>query len=431
LFRSAEPVALRVSLYFDFAKELVMENMADITARRSPEPPHPLQEFLRIPWANVLYLGSAMSILTGVSMVIRPIYDQQDLALERFGVLGALNGYEIAILAVTLALIIWRNIKRDAVALVVLMSAFLIGSAATLDTVAPGYAMAAVYLGVGGLLLAIGKGWLVSTYAIGRFTRTQWAGISLVVAWNFLAPGILGNILGSGGLADDLRPVWLGGSWVIVLSMGLLILDTTRTHEHDADPRTHPGPAPDSNAPFLTSPLMRWIVLGIIFACTLLHQWALAWSFNFDIQTGDLWLSVALLGVLACEVHRRTGSRFWKLDLFILSLVFLFALSILQSKEYSATISQPLSLTGHLPLAMIAVGLLVESLAWLRQRRHWLHLPALAYVGVGLASLGSDLELTINRGWLLIGASFILLAIGAAVSMATHQPVAARETVER
>lgn len=400
-----------------------MDNMADITARRSPEPPHPLQEFLRIPWANVLYLGSAMSILTGVSMVIRPIYDKQDHALEKFGVLGALNGYEIALLAVTIALILWRNIKRDAVALVVLMSAFLVGSAATLDTVAPGYAMAAVWLGVGGLLLAIGKGWLVSSYAIGRFTRTQWGAMSLAATWNFLAPGLLGNILTHGGLAEQLRPVWLGGSWAILLAIGLLILDTTRTS------RDENKAAPD--VPFLASPLMRWIVLGIILACTLLHQWALAWSFNFDIYAGDLWLGTALLGVLACEVHRCTGSRYWKLDLFILGLVFLFALSILQSKEYSGSIYQTLGIMGHLPIAMIATGLLIESLAWLSKKRHWLHLPALAYVAVGVASLGSQMEITINRGWLLIGASFILLAIGAAVSVVTHQPNAANQSVER
>ena len=78
---------------------------------------------------------------------------------------------------------------------------------------------------------------------------------------------------------------------------------------------------------------------------------------------------------------------------------------------------------------MILVGLLIESLAWLSKRRHWLHLPALAYAAVGAASLGSELQITINRGWLLIGASFILLAIGAAVSVATHQPITTWESV--
>jgi hypothetical protein len=418
------------------------ENMADITPRRShephdshdshepsepPDPTDPLREFLRIPWANVLYLGSAMSILTGVSMVIRPIYDKQDLALEKFGVLGALNGYELALLGVTLALIVWRSIKRDAVALVVLMSAFLVGSAATLDTVAPGYAIPALCLGIGGLLAAIGKGWLVSTFAIGRFTRTQLAGLCLAAIWNFLAPGVLGNILSHGGLAEHLRPVWLVGSWAILLSTTLLILDAVRTREPQS--QSSELSLSSRQLPFLTTPLMRWIVLGVILACTLLHQWALAWSFNFPFRTGDLWLGVALLGVLACEVHRSTGSRFWKLDLFIFGVVFLLAMSILQSRDYDWTLLQPLGVVGHLPLAMIAVGLVVECLAWLGQKRHWLHLPALAYVGVGFAHLGSDMQITINRGWLFIGASFVLLAIGAAVSVATHQPSAERQAV--
>lgn len=386
-----------------------MQSMADVTA---PPQPNPLREFLRIPWANVLYLGSAACILTGVGMVIVPIYDKKDLALEKFGVLGALNGYEFALLAVTLTLLIWRNITRDAVALAVLMSAFLVGSAAALDTVAPGYAWPAVWLGLGGLLAAIAKGRLVGKYAIGRFTPIQLAGLTLALAWNFLAPGALGLILDNAGVDAQLRPAWLLGWWVMLLAFAAMTVETVLA------PRGAAAPPPDQ--PFLRGPLMRWIVIGIILACTLLHQWALTWSFGLPFKAGDLWLGVALLGVLACEVLRNTGARSWLFDMSVMGTVFTLACVAVRNNACSEGLSWSLGVVCHVPLAMIAAGVLIEALAWLGGR-HWLHLAALAHAVIGAVTITSNLEITINRGWLLIGASFILLAIGAAVSVTTQR----------
>ncbi len=360
---------------------------------------------------NPLYIISAGCILAGVFDVVVPIYKKPDLVVEQFAALIALGVYELALLAVTLIILRWRRIYEDAVALTVLISMFMVTSAVTLNTVAPTFPDAALALGVAGLILAGIKMAALDRLVVGPIGRLRHIGVGVLLAWNFLAPGLMGHLSGLYWDVQARGSAWMVGGLVVLTGASILLADAWRIP-------TGQAPITRDEDPFLRTPPMRWIVTLILLAGTFVHLNAMSWAFGLKFIADDLALPLVMLAAFILEIRRGYTARPSKLDwLVILVPLAAVLLAVMHyGNDWSRWPGKAWIL--HPAIATFLMAGYLAIAAW--RRKTWtMHLTAGAYLATGLWVMMrfASTEAHISRGWLLIALSFMVLTLGALVSM--------------
>ncbi|MCX5660632.1 MAG: hypothetical protein NTW19_13055 [Planctomycetota bacterium] len=302
---------------------------------------------------NPFYIASAACILVGLFQVLTPIYDKPELAYEKFFSLVSLQAYSLMLLGVTLLILQWKNVVDDAVALTVLISLFVVGSAAGLDTIASGNPGPTLLFAFAGLVLSTTTVWGLHARVVGRFAPLALAGLGGLLLWSLAMPTLLGRAIAAEALDPDLVGRWLAGWLATLVAGGLLVAEAWRT------PAGLPREA-DAGLPFLRTAAMRWIVAGIILAATIVHQLSLAWSFGLPIRQSDLFAGVVLACALTLEVLRAHRIHGELQDLGVALVPLLLAMVIIPSGDLSFTVFAPLHTgDGSTPMAfwpgMVAV----------------------------------------------------------------------------
>ncbi|MCK6490109.1 MAG: hypothetical protein L6R48_17625 [Planctomycetes bacterium] len=398
--------------------------------------------------ASLLYLLSAALFLGGAALVLAPGSGDESRLGERLGMIGTVIAYQGALLAVALLVCRWRRGHDDAVALAVLLAAFAGGGAAALDTVAYHLPWAALGLGLVGFALCLGAG-----AALGRRVLSGWpAGLPWVLAALLAADHLMPGLLGLGARASAADPElaclrWLlSWGWLLIAAVALVALAW----------RAAPDPG-DADRPAVLRRGMGWI-LGLVVAATVgLHQWFLTYAFGMAVDWGDLVPLFALL-LWAGEllVWRWFGAAAGRERAVVLGLAALLLAAAGGRGQWH------LAVAGLAPahLILLAGGLLLTAAAWWRGQgasavlgAGWLALGAFG-LGAGgwtmgglllaalvleaarrrswpLAGLAAALALGVflvphlpaliallpdNRGWLVVGGAFLLLAAGAVAS---------------
>jgi hypothetical protein len=93
--------------------------------------------FLSLTGGSVLYCLSALSIVYGITQMIGPPLAKSGALGDILPCVAVLNVYELALLAVLVLIVVWRNVTDDAISLVILVALFLVASGMTLGVVAP------------------------------------------------------------------------------------------------------------------------------------------------------------------------------------------------------------------------------------------------------------------------------------------------------
>lgn len=326
--------------------------------------------------SNLLYLASAACILAGLGQVLGPIYENPDVATEKFLCVGAINLYELALLGVLLLVLLWHRIVEDAVALTLLFACFLVGSAITIDVIAPGYGLAAAGLAVGGMVLAAAKLMLVCDRVTGWFSRTQWVAIAGLLALDFAGPAIMGMAQESHASNRQLQYIWFGGMCIAVAAMGVLI--QAASHE-----RAGSLCGWWQRADVVRSPLMRWAVLILVAIGTTGQAFALGWAFYLDMHLAHMLPLIVLLLViwvaLAPGLDLRPVTR-WALALTPAVVLWAVPSAAGEKAQWLDTATQP---AGAALLAALAL-----ALAGRRALGPAVWLVSAAYVAMSLVMSG-------------------------------------------
>jgi hypothetical protein len=323
---------------------------------------------------SLLYLVSAGCILWGVGLVLGPIWDKPEIAGEKFACLGSLGLYTLALLGAALLLVLWQQVYDDAVALTVLLFAFLVGSAAAIDVVAPDFAQPALGIGIAGLLLA---GVIVEAeqrWLIGRWPVEVVLAVMALLAWNYLMPAVLGLSMGQKRTNLELMPWWLGGWWWVLAVGGVLWWAAGRAG--DAKPQARPKAreemAGEDEAeeapPFLRSAGMRWLAAILVFAGSLVHQWGLLWAFNLPLRWGDLLPGLVIVTAIVLALQRqlypgalgRRGSAAVALTPLVMCWW------VLVGEVFSFDATWSLGLVSYPPVVMALMAAALAYEAWVR-----------------------------------------------------------------
>ena len=77
--------------------------------------------FLSLTGGSFLYCLSALSIIYGITKIIGPPLAKSNILADIFPCVIVLNVYEIALLAVLVLIVAWKNVTDDAISLVILV----------------------------------------------------------------------------------------------------------------------------------------------------------------------------------------------------------------------------------------------------------------------------------------------------------------------
>jgi hypothetical protein len=87
-----------------------------------------IRRFLSLTGGSIFYCLSALSIVYGITQIIGPPLAESSNIGDILPCVGVLNVYELALLAVLILVVVWRNVTDDAISLVVLIALFLVAS---------------------------------------------------------------------------------------------------------------------------------------------------------------------------------------------------------------------------------------------------------------------------------------------------------------
>lgn len=177
-----------------------------------------LEDYLKQAGASILYCLSAMFILIGVWKLIGPVMAQSEQIRELLKCVSVLNVYELALLGVLVLVTKWRNVTDDAVSLTVLIGLFLVASGVAIDTIAVTGPIVAAVFGSVCFVLGIAKLAVMRKYVGIRLYGTLFAGLAVLLLWNFLISPIMAAVQEyKTADAELLRQVWQAG-WILMLA---------------------------------------------------------------------------------------------------------------------------------------------------------------------------------------------------------------------
>lgn len=324
---------------------------------------------------SVLYLLSAVCILSGVVLLLAPLYQIPDppvaRLLEKFHAVGVLHLYELMLLGCALAILYWRRATDDAVSLTVLIAAFLVASGIALDTIAVHFPLPTLLIGVGATCVAAMKLHALKRFVTGAFGPLPFAGLAIVLGWNFLTPALLGFAQAASVDRAGLTLLWFLAGFM-PMAGGLMWL------AHALHLPAGACAVGDPDQPFLRTSPMRWIVLAIIYAGSIAHHGALQWTFNLLSGPGDLLALMGISSLVAMEVVRShtevplAGEPAWKIRASSVWMAVLGAASLpaallaARSGAYIGWWSAPAGLVSFPPVFLGGMSAALLAIAWWR-----------------------------------------------------------------
>ncbi len=383
---------------------------------RQPIPAGGLADFLSLPTGtSMIFLLSAACILGGVWAVAAPIFADPEQLPSWFGILGVVHGYEAALLVVALLLNRWQRGNPDAIGLGVVIAAFVVGSSVVLDTVSIGAPGWTLVCGVTGLLLAVGKGVALGRSAGGlRTSRLLLGGVSMLLAWNGLWPGLLG-LYAANALPLEAWRLWLPGWWLTLAGGALLLAGVVRDNR----------PEVERGAPFVLRGTMRWIMGFVVLACSGIHQYSLGYTHSLPLVASDFLPLAMLLCLGLGEMRARAFANHAFADGAIAGLPVAMGVLAMCCGEPGLALESPLSAVSYPPLVLAASAGLC---AWLGWRRSQPALHAVAFLAALAATWTWGAEQP-GHGFNHLSAATALAVILAALAWRFRSPRVAMSAV--
>jgi hypothetical protein len=358
------------------------------TARARPVSviPSDLRGFLDLTGGSLLYVLSAFSILYGISEILGPLLVKPAALRDALPCIGALNGYELALLGTLAFIVVWRHVTDDAISLVTLIPLFLIGSGIALCTVAGANPRLTAGLGAGCAAAGLGI-LLVLRRPIGlSLGGLSMAGLALVVIWSFLADAVLFQVFDVYAEANAARRDLWRVNFLPVLAGGILAL--AGAVRSKAQEEAEAGPP----RPFLRTVPMACLFSLVLLAAAGAHLYATGYIFSVPLAAGDFLLLFSLLSLLAAEALLGSGSGRLIPAACAVSVPLAVALAGLGIPGFfDAPFAWGPGILGHPALVFGATG---GAAVWLAARTRWPGFWAIA----GACAIGVTLTAGVTPG---------------------------------
>lgn len=378
-----------------------------------------IKDFLSLTGGSILYCLSALSIIYGITQIVGPPLATSNALGDILPCVFVLNGYELALLGVLALIVTWRHVTDDAISLVLLVAVFLIGSGMTLGVVAPSGLDICLAIGLACTVLG-----LVKLYVLRRFIALQFGplaclGMTLILAWNFLASALMARPMMARTATDEIRRnQWLLAWLVLLVGAVLIVAEAAR--------RKLPVPTEKNRrTAFLYGPAMPLTFFLVLLAAAGLHQYGIAYMFAVDYEFGDFIPLIAVGALLGLELIRSL-SRPWKEAEVVLAALPL-AATLLAVANKATVVPSGLG-PGLLWSPPVVLGLTGIAVLWLSFHHKWysLFFVALAYALGVLLVIGKPHQLNWELGGLgliILLAAFALMKRNAPLCFATVMAV--------
>jgi hypothetical protein len=399
-----------------------------------PEPPAVRPSLMRfVADRNPFFLLSAVSMFAGVRVILSALNVSPGDVWRLLLLIGALNAYEAAVIALALYLITRRNQRRDGWILLSIEALFLVdltnlNSEVFTASLRWGMAVNAVCW-----MLAVVKVAVVVRTLRLRMTKPEWAYVALQLAAVFFLAGALKQISRHGRPEGSVSALTLYGAWW--LAGAILVLATLllrRPHERQVDASA-------------MSPLPGRLYLALPYFALLVHLAGANRVYWVHFHPANV--APVLLG-LAVLMTRWRGS--FGRSFLVGSQAALAALAIIISLPYPGELvaaigSQPLSplrlaligsagvmalsyfVSGHLIAAQFAAASLVAAglgNSPVEMQHHSLGMAKYTYAWLKRLVPQTPLQ----WGVVAVAGSFVMLGLGAVVSLRKH-PAAEHSSV--
>ena len=368
--------------------------------------------FLAWPAASSLtFLLSAACLLGGAWTVFASLGIDEGMLAERFGMVGAVHGYELALVVVAVVLCRFQRANPDAIGPVLLGACFLVGSAVTLDLVSIDAPYLTLACGLSGVALMLLKGQVLTRLGGNASPWLVTAPLLLAMGWNLLWPAVMGLYLfhTRSGLASVAW--WLPGWSVVLLAAVALVIGIVRDGDLGID----------RARPFLRRAALRWTLGLVIIACSGLHLEVLGYLHSLDVTLGEFLPLIALLCLGAVDLRHRAYGPAPQLDQFLLGVPVALTLMAVLREEYGVVSNPYQAWAVFTPALVLAVYAgLVWWLGRQRGQSAWSRLAGAAAVAAVLTWQAAPAFDALN--WLAAGTA---LALGLGIhAVITRRPAA-------
>jgi hypothetical protein len=359
-----------------------------------------IRRFLSLTGGSILYCLSALSIVYGITQIIGPPLAKSGVLADILPCVGVLNVYELALLAVLVLIVVWRNVTDDAISLVILVGLFLVASGMTLGIVAPSGLNVCLAIGFASVALGLAKLYVLRRYIALRIGALSAIGLALVLAWNFLGPSLMARPIMARTATDELRrSEWLLGWVALLIGAAIAFVDAVRK---EYPGRGHSGTRP----PFLHTHSMALVFVLVLLTAAGAGQYGIAYMFAVDYLPGDFYPLAGVMTLLAIEFMRGLGKWCEPLAVAIACMPLILVTSAVPSKMTVAPPGISIELISYPP---VLFGLTGVALVWMsiRHRWRWSYYMAIAYALGVLLTLGRDHQLNLP----LFGAGLITVLL--------------------
>ncbi|MHC4292810.1 MAG: hypothetical protein ACYSTX_00840 [Planctomycetota bacterium] len=144
-----------------------------------------IKAFLSLTGGSILYCLSALSIIYGVIQIIGPSLVRNNFLSDTLPSVLVLNIYELALLGVLVLIVAWKQVRDDAISLVVIISLFLVASGMILGMSAcrgPGITL---FIGILCTVIGLGKLYIMRRYVGISLKTLSLLGLGTILVWNF------------------------------------------------------------------------------------------------------------------------------------------------------------------------------------------------------------------------------------------------------
>ena len=363
-----------------------------------------LTGFLSLTGGSILYCLSALSIIYGIIQIIGPTLAKSNVLGEILPCVLVLNVYELALLAVLVLIVVWRNVTDDAISLVVLVGLFLIASGMMLGTAVTSGPATCLYIGLAFTAVGLGKLYVMRRFISFGLSGLSFVGVGMILVWNFLNSSVIAKVLAAGAGTDEVRRyLWLV-FWLLLLGGAVLvIIDSTRGARDGPEGKR-------TRTAFLHSRSMVWIFVLVLLGAASLHQYGIAYMFVIDYAFGDFIPLIAVGSVLMVELMRGLGREFKGVGVLVSCVPLVSTISAVLNKSVMASWGMSVEVLWHPAVVLGLTGIAIVLLG-IGHRWHWLLYVALAY-GLGfLLTVGYSPDKPDVLNWHLCGGGLVAMLL--------------------
>jgi hypothetical protein len=361
-----------------------------------------IRRFLSLTGGSILYCLSALSIVYGIAQIIGAPLAKSSVLGDILPCVMVLSIYELALLAVLVLIVVWRNVTDDAISLVILVALFLVASGMTLGVVAPSGLDICLTIGVASAALGLVKLYVLRRYISLRIGVLSVLGLAIILAWNFLGSSLMARPIMARTATDELRrSQWLFG-WLVLLIGAALVLVEAASREY---PRSND---PNGRIPFLHRHSMVWMFALVLLAAVVFHQYGVAYMFAVDYVYGDFIPLIAVMSLLLVEFIRSLGKRYEGLEAVLACLPAGLTVLAVPNKMTAVPSSIGIEAMTYPPVVLGLTGLALLWMGW-RHRWNMFRYVAIVYALCVLLTLSRGHELNVKLFGVGLVVTFLIL----------------------